>query len=78
MYDSIVYAVELTYCLKGYPKHYRFGTDKHLYNLRTNRRLKQCYKNGMIGFWIGKEFLSIKFIRENNLLYKPINIKLPF
>lgn len=68
---KIAYTVELTYCIKGFPKHYVFGKDKNLYNFITGRKIKQCYKNGMIGYWIGKKFISIKKIKEENLLYKP-------
>ena len=78
MCNTVTNTIELTYCVKGLPEHYRFGKDKHLYNLKSNRRLKQSYNNGSIGYWINKKFISIKFIKINKLLYKPKNFEFPF
>jgi len=80
MRNTITYTIELTYCIKGVPEYYMFGKDKHLHNIKTGRKLKQCYNNGSIGFWINKSFISIKNIKNNNLLYKPVKekFKCPF
>lgn len=75
MNESITYTVELTYTIKGY-ENYSFGKDKHLYNTRTGRRLKQCYKSGSIGYWLGKKFFSLKKLKT--MLYKVKKQKLPF
>ena len=55
---------------------YGFGNDKNLYNLKTCRRLKQCYNNGSIGYWIGKYFYSLKKLKT--LIYKPKKDYCPF
>jgi hypothetical protein len=71
----INYTIELTYFIKGY-NNYAFGKDKNLYNLKTNRRLKQSLNNGTIGYWFSKKFISLKSLKI--LLYKKKNTKLPF
>ena len=43
---------------------YGFGTDKCLYNLKTNRKLKQSYNSGSIGYWFGKKFYSLRNLKK--------------
>jgi hypothetical protein len=75
---SITYTVDLTYKIKGF-ENYQFGKDKCLYNLKTSRKIKQSYKSGSIGYWLnGNDWISIKKIKEENLLYKPKKEILPF
>ena len=54
--------------IKGHD-YYGFGTDKNLYNLRTGRKLKQCYNSGSIGYWFSKKFISLTALKK--LIYKP-------
>lgn len=70
---TINYAIEITFYIKGY-KQYAFGKDKNLYNIRTNRRIKQSYNNRCLGYWLGKDFYSLKKLR--GMLVKPD--RLPF
>jgi hypothetical protein len=56
--------------------HYGFGNDNNCYNLKSGRKIKQCYNNGSIGYWFGRKFYSLKAIRP--LLYKPSKFKCPF
>ena len=44
---------------------YCWGEDKNLYNIQTGRKKKKCYNGGMIGYWLGKKFISLKAIREH-------------
>ena len=65
------YAIENKIKIKWYINgidSYCFGEDKQLYNLKTNRKKKQCYNNRSIGYWIGKEFYSLNKLKK--LLYK--------
>ena len=57
-------------------EHYGFGSDNCLYNLKTSRQKKQCYKDGSIGYWIGKDFYSLKKLKK--LLFKPKKSYCPF
>lgn len=78
MYESITYTIEITYKIKGY-EHLCFGKDKRLYNVKTGRVKKQSLNGGSIGYWVtDKKFLTIKNIKENNLLIKPKKNILPF
>jgi len=72
---SLTKHIEIKWFIDGYES-YGFGTDKKLYNLRTNRELKQCLNNGSIGYWFGKKFMVLKSIKP--LLYKENNIFCPF
>lgn len=73
--QSITYTIEIVWFIKNYDC-YGFGKDKNLYNLKTGRKLKQCYNSGSIGYWFGKEFKTITALRK--MLYKPKKEKLPF
>lgn len=66
--QSITYTIEIKWKIKGFDN-YGFGTDKNLYNLKTGRKLKQTYNAGSIGYWLGKTFKTIHFLRE--IIYKP-------
>jgi len=57
-------------------ENYGFGSDNIMYNLKTGISKKQCYKDGSIGYWIGKKFYSLSKLRL--LLYKPKKQILPF
>jgi hypothetical protein len=65
---SITYTIEIRWIILGF-EHYGFGSDKHLYNLRTNRKLKQSYNSGSIGYWFGKQFVSTTKLKT--LIRKP-------
>ena len=73
--ESINYTIEIKWRIKGYD-HYGFGEDDALYNLRTNRKLKQSLNGGSIGYWFGKKFKTLRSLRP--LLYKPIKVYCPF
>lgn len=73
--QSITYTIEILWLIKDFDG-YGFGKDKNLYNLKTGRKLKQCYNSGSIGYWFGKEFKTLTVLRK--MLYKPKKEKLPF
>ena len=71
----ITYTIEIIWLIKDF-NGYGFGRDKHLYNLKTGRKLKQCYNSGSIGYWFGKEFKTLTSLKK--LLYKPKKEYCPF
>jgi len=72
---SITKTIEIKWNIVWYDN-YGFGIDKNLYNLKTNRKLKQSYNKGSIGYWFGKKFISLKSIKP--LLYKKKDLFCPF
>lgn len=75
MRSSIEISISVKWMVNGYPD-YGFGEDKNLYNLKTNRRLKQSINGGSIGYWIGKQFITLHKIRT--LLYRQTKCRCPF
>lgn len=55
---------------------YAFGTDKKLYNLKRGVAKKQCCNNGSIGYWINRQFYTLKALKP--LLYKKTKTFCPF
>jgi len=72
---SINKVIEICYVIDGY-KHYGFGKDKKLYNLKTGREIKRTINTRSIGYWLGKKFYSLNKLRS--LLKKPENFICPF
>lgn len=57
--------------------HWYKVTDKGIvYNSRTNRKLKQIYNNGCLGYFIKGKFYSLTKLRKH--LIKPNQSKLDF
>lgn len=75
MSESITLTIELTFRIKGFDN-YSFAKDKHLYNVKTSRRIKQCYNNGSIGYWLGNKFYSLNKLK--GMVYKPKKEQTPF
>lgn len=73
---NITIEIKIKWLIKGVTG-YGFGTDKNLYNLMTNRKIKQSLNGRCIGYWIGKEFYSLTKLRTLIYLHKEQNI-LPF
>lgn len=73
--ESITYTIEIKWRINNFDN-YGFGTDKNLYNIKTNRKLKKCYNGGSIGYWLGGTFVTLFKLKQ--LIYKPIKVKLPF
>jgi len=73
---SISCTIEIVYEIKNNPT-YGFGKDKKLYNLISKREIKQTINNRCIGYWLGKKFFSVKFLKENNMLVRPEKFDLP-
>lgn len=73
--ESITYTIEIKWRIKGYDT-YGFGKDKVLYNLKNNRKKKQSYNGGSIGYWFGKKFITLTALRK--LCYKPKIQNCPF
>jgi len=59
---TIEIKIRINWVLKDMPW-YGWGDDKQLYNLRTNKRLKQTMNGGSIGYWFGKRFITLKALR---------------
>jgi len=57
-------------------ENYGFGSDNILYNTKRGTEKKQCYKDGSIGYWIGKKFYSTNQLRK--MIYKPKKKDCPF
>lgn len=72
---SVTYTIEIVWFIKSI-EGYGFGKDKNLYNLKTCRQIKQSYNGGSIGYWIGKNFYTLKKLKF--LLYKPSKDYCPF
>ena len=60
---SIERHIEIKWHINGYDS-YGFGIDKHLYNLRSGRQLKQSMNCCSIGYWFGKKFMTLKAIKS--------------
>lgn len=72
---TITYTIEIKWHVRDYPV-YGFGDDKNLYNLKTGRKLKQCYNSGSIGYWFSKKFVTLKSLKSK--IYKPKKEYCPF
>ena len=70
---TIEIKIKIKWVIKDKPW-YAFGEDRHLYNLRTNRRLKQCYNAGSIGYWFGKKFVTLKALKKDLIKCKFRNL----
>ena len=57
---SISYKVE--WRLK-FAVNYQWTKCGKCFNSLTGKNLKQCYKNGMIGYYIKGKFYSLKYLR---------------
>lgn len=68
-------AIEIKWIISGFDQ-YGFGCDKHLYNLKTGKRLRQSYNSRSIGYWLGKKFYSLNKLKP--LLKKVDKTSCPF
>ena len=73
--QSITKHIEIVWLINGIDG-YGFGSDKQLYNLKTERKIKQTINCCSVGFWIGKKFITASKTKE--LLYKPRKEYCPF
>jgi hypothetical protein len=48
--------------LKNKP-YYKWTFCKKLINCRTNREIKKTIKSGIVGYWIGKEFIKLSDLK---------------
>lgn len=70
---SVTYTVEWE--LK-FAKNYQWTKCGKCFNSKTGKLLSQCYKNGMIGYYIESKFYSLKKLRSQ--LQKIKEIQTPF
>lgn len=71
--------ISITYTVKyelDFAPEYVWVDDKLCFNAKTGRRIKQVYKNGMIGYSIKGKFYSLKRLKP--YLRKPKIIDCPF
>jgi len=47
-----------------FASHYKFSTDKKLYNCKTGREIKKTVNGGQIGYWIYGNWWSITKLRS--------------
>lgn len=47
----------------SFAKNYQWSKCGKCFNSKTGKALKQCYKNGMIGYYIKGKFYSLKYLR---------------
>jgi hypothetical protein len=67
MRSSIEISIVIKWMIMGHSD-YGFGSDKNLYNLKTKRKLKQSLNGGSIGYWFGKEFITLHKLKTLILL----------
>jgi hypothetical protein len=70
---TITYTVK--FVLSTHPE-YVWNKFDECFNLKTERRIRQISKNGMIGYCIKGKFKSLKVLRP--LLRRPIESHCPF
>jgi len=58
--QSITYTVEWQL---SFAPNYQWSRCGKCFNSLTGKKLKQCYKNGMIGYYINSKFRSVKYLR---------------
>lgn len=73
--QSITYTIEIRWNVKGFES-YGFGADNCLYNFKTGKKLRQSYNSGSIGYWFGKEFITLAKLKT--LLIKSKKEYCPF
>lgn len=61
--------------LKDNPK-YKWTTCKKLINCQTSKEITKTLKNGVAGYWIGKNFIKLSDLKNNVELIK--EMKTPF
>jgi hypothetical protein len=74
---SITKNIQIVWIIKNNIS-YGFGKDKNLYNLKTGRKIKQTLNNRSVGYWIGKKFYSVSFLKQNDMLVRPKFFDVPF
>lgn len=72
-YISMVYTMEYEL---SFANNYKWSKCGKCFNWVTGREIKQSYKSGCIGYYIGSKFYSLKFLRTH--LIKIKNQKTPF
>ena len=60
--QSITKHIEIIWMINGIDG-YGFGSDKQLYNIKTERKIKQSMNCCSVGFWIGKKFITASKIK---------------
>jgi hypothetical protein len=60
---SVTYTYELTHELPNKPQ-YQWSKCGRLFNTKTAREIKKTFGGGSIGYWISKEFISVKKLRK--------------
>lgn len=70
-------SISTTYTLKWYINDtYKVSTCGNVFNVKRGVKLKRVLNGGSVGYWIGKEFVTLKELRTR--LKKIEKTKLPF
>ena len=54
--------------LKDKP-HYKWTSCRKLINCRTNREIKKTIKSGIAGYWIGRDFIKLTELTDDDRNY---------
>lgn len=73
MLISITKNIEIVWIIEN---NYGISRNNEIYNLKTNRKLKQSLVNYTVGYYLKGKFRSLKYIRQNCKKYK--EVKCPF
>lgn len=69
--------ISTTYTLKWYINDtYKVSTCGNVFNTKRGIKIKRVLNGGSVGYWIGKEFVTLKELRSR--LNKIEDIEIPF
>lgn len=77
MSEYIDIKLRVKFVIKNH-ENYKLCEDNNLYNVKTNRKIKQVRNGGSLGFVISGKFYSITFLKQNKMFIKPTKTKIPF
>ena len=61
--NTISVNYDLKWQIKGNEK-YRFSTCKKLFNTQTGRQIKKTMNCRSIGYWIGRDFITLNNLKD--------------
>jgi len=61
-------SISINYVLKWrlkYDHKYQWSVCGKLFNVKTGRQKKKSFNNGSIGYWMGRNFITLKNLRKD-------------
>lgn len=61
-----MYSISVNYTVEwelNFAPEYKWSKCGKCFNIKTGKQIKQCYKNGMIGYYVKSKFYSLKKLR---------------